>query len=137
MRTRLSLCKLTVVVFAATAAAACIHSADQARRREAAYQARLASFSESLKSGMTRKDVEGYLRRHGYEFRQMCCMNHGKNAWDDLTQIGKEPHPWYCSEHNVYIGFEFVSDGSHQFPEGHDSDTLKGIQIYHWLEGCL
>jgi hypothetical protein len=128
---------LTVAVFAATGAA-CIHSAEQARRREAAYQAKLASFSEALKSGMTRKDVEGYLRKNGYEFRQMCCMNRsGKNAWDDLTQIGKEPHPWYCSEHNVYIGFEFVSDSSHEFPEAHDSDTLKWIQIYHWLEGCL
>jgi hypothetical protein len=129
---------LTVVFFAATGAAACIHSAEQARRREAAYQAKLASFSKALKSGTTRKDVEGYLRENGYEFRRMCCMNHsGKNAWDDLTQIGKEPHPWYCSEHSVHIGFEFVSDGSHQFPEAHDSDTLKGIQIYHSFDGCL
>jgi hypothetical protein len=37
-------------------------------------------------------------------------MGKSKNAYGDVTRIGQEPHPWYCRAHNVYIGFEFVSD---------------------------
>jgi hypothetical protein len=129
---------IAVLVLAAGAAGACLHSAAAARRREAGYESQLAVFSATFKPGTTRSDVENQLRRSGREFRQMCCMNRApKNAYDDLTQFGSEPRPWYCSAHNVYIGFEFVSTGTHEFPEAHDSDTLKGVQIYHWLEGCL
>jgi hypothetical protein len=127
------------LLLAAGAAGACLHSAAAARRREAGYQAQLAGFSETFKPGMTRKEVEDHLRSNGREFRQMCCMwnDKRKNALDDLTRVGHERAPWNCSEHNVYIGFEFVSDGTHEFPEAHENDTLKSIQIYHWLEGCL
>ncbi len=118
-------------------AVACAHSAARAKQREAGYHAELGAYSAALKPGTTRMDVEAFLRRKGREFTQMCCMNHSKNAYDDLIRIGTERPPWYCSAQNVYIGFEFVSSGSHQFPEAHDSDTLKSVQIFHWLEGCL
>jgi hypothetical protein len=125
------------ILLATSVSIACTHSAEQARRREAGYQAQLAAFSQSVKPGMSRQEVESSLRTGGRDIQQMCCMGKWKNAYDDLTKIGQEPHPWYCSAHSVYIGFEFVSDGRHEFPEAHDSDTLKGVQIYHWLEGCL
>jgi hypothetical protein len=109
-----------------------------AEQREAFYQATLRSYSEALQLGMTRKDVEAYLRGKGKPFRQMCCMERSaKNAYDDLTKIGEESHPPYCEAHNIYIGFEFVSAGSHKFLEAHESDTLARIIVYHWLEGCL
>ena len=109
-----------------------------AQKRDAFYQATLRSYSEALQLGMTRKDVEAYLRGKSKPFRQMCCMGRSwKNAWDDLTKVGEERHPWYCSAHNVYIGFEFVSAESHRFPEAHESDTLTKVMIYHWFEGCL
>jgi hypothetical protein len=127
----------TGAVLLATAAPACVHSDERARHREAGYQAELATFAASLKPGTTRKAVEDHLRSSGREFQQMCCMGKWKNAYDDLTRIGRESHPWYCSAHNVYIGFEFVSGDRHEFPEAHDSDTLKSVQIYHWLEGWL
>ena len=126
-----------VIVALASASTACRASAEQARRREAGYQAELRGFSAVFEPGASRKDVEGRLRQSGRQFHRMCCMGSSKNAHDDLTKIGEEPHPWYCSSHGVYIGFEFVSGGKHEFPEAHDSDTLKGVQIYHWLEGCL
>ena len=118
--------------------AACARSTARARQeREGGYQAQRVGYSAVLKPGLTRSEVETYLRNNGHEFQQMCCMGKSKNAYDDLTRIGQERHPWYCSAHNVYVGFEFVSSGSHEFAEAHDSDTLKSIQIFHWLEGCL
>lgn len=109
-----------------------------AEQREAFYQATLRSYSEALQLGMTRKDVEAYLRGKRKPFRQMCCMERSaKNAYDALTKIGEESHPPYCEAHNIYIGFEFVSAGSHKFLEAHESDTLARIIVYHWLEGCL
>ena len=109
-----------------------------AAQRDAFYQTTLRSYSEALRLGMTRKDVEAYLRGKSKPFQQMCCMERSaKNAYDDLTKIGEESHPWFCSAHNVYIGFEFVSAESHRFPEAHESDTLTKVMVYHWLEGCL
>jgi hypothetical protein len=131
-----------LILFAVIAAAASWLWATRAERlaqqREVFYQATLRSYSEALRSGLTRKDVESYLRANNKQFVQMCCMERsGKNAYDDLTKIGEESHPWYCSAHNVYIGLEFVSAGKHPFPEAHESDTLTKVRIFHWFEGCL
>lgn len=117
------------------AASACAHVSKE--QREAAYQSALTSYAEALSIGMLRKDVEAYLAARGTSFRQMCCMGASKNAYDDLIKIGGEKHPWYCSEHNVYVGLQFISTGKHDFPEAHDADTLQSLRIYHWLEGCL
>ena len=107
------------------------------KQREAAYQAALTSYSRALTTGMLRKDVEAYLKARGTPFLQMCCMGASHNALDDLIKIGEEESPWYCSEHNVYVGLEFVSRGGHQFPEAHDADALQTVRIHHWLGGCL
>ena len=110
----------------------------QAQERELAYQFALRSYSEALKLGISRKDVEDYLRGKSKAFSQRCCMEQARsNAWDDLTKIGEERSPWYCSKHNVYIGFAFVSTESHFVPEAHDSDTLTAVTIFHAMEGCL
>jgi len=109
-----------------------------AAQRDAFYQTTLRSYAEALRLGMTRKDVEAYLRGKSKPFQRMCCMERSaKSAYDDLTKIGEESHPWFCSAHNVYIGFEFVSAQSHTLPEAHESDTLTKVMVYHWLEGCL
>lgn len=112
------------------------------QRRETGYQAALRSYSEVLKPGMTRKDVEGYLKTKGLLFGQMCCMdfNRKSRSWDDLVKVGEEAPPWYCSRLNIYVGFQFnpyeqPADG---FEEAADErDTLEKVQIFRWLEGCL
>ena len=108
------------------------------QRREATYQQALRTYSELFQPGATRKDIEGYLRANGLLLQQMCCMESSpRNAEDTLTKIGEESPPWYCSAQNVYIGFEFVPDRPSKFPEAHDSDRLRTIRVFHWLEGCL
>ncbi len=59
---------------------------------------------------------------------------------DDLVKIGEEEHPWFCSEHFVYVAFQFVDhvqvEKAFSFNDD-DSDTLKALSIYHQLGGCL
>ena len=122
---------LTLIALIAAAGCSWTKRAESlAAQCEASYQATLRSYSQALRLGSTRKDVESYLRSTNKSFRQMCCMEgSGKNAWDDLTS----------SEHNVYIGFEFVSAGTHSLPvsPADELDTLTKIRIFYWLEGCL
>jgi hypothetical protein len=106
------------------------------KKREATYQARLQSYSDVLKPGMTRKYVEDYLRSKGVTFHQLCCIDE-RSASADLLKIGMEEHPWYCSEHDVYVAFQFAAVEPHKPWEAYDSDTLKRDTIFHKLEGCL
>src|SRR5947208_1970697 len=80
------------------------------RDRDVVYQRTLRSYSEVLRPGMTRREVEDYLRTRSVSFLQMCCVDQkdsSKNVYDDLAKIGEEDAPWYCSEKNIYIAFEF------------------------------
>jgi hypothetical protein len=81
------------------------------QEREAHYESILRGYSDSLKPGMTRLEVEKYLQSQNLTFRQMCCVNSkvfGAGVWDDLVKIGKEDAPWFCSENNVYIALDFT-----------------------------
>ena|SRR6266403_905375 len=109
----------------------------QARNeREARYQSALSSYLEVIKEGMTRKDVEDYLNAHQTAFRQLCCIDE-RSAFADLVKIGKEHHPWFCEEHNVYVAFQFAAVDPHSPFRAHDSDVLKRITIFHHLDGCM
>ena len=113
-------------------------------KREAAYQARLLSLTRVLKSGMTRKQVEDYLREKNITYMQECCVvaqeSGNRHTLDDLAKIGQEDHPWFCSENNVYLAFRFSDYGkpdSNWQIKDNELDALKSITIYHQLEGCL
>jgi hypothetical protein len=107
------------------------------QKREAGYQAALQSYSDALKPGTTRRSVEDYLQAKGVNYEKMCCIDE-RSAEAELVRIGKEKHPWYCSEHNVYIAFQFVDEPHEGWrPSDRELDKLKSITIYHWLEGCL
>jgi hypothetical protein len=107
------------------------------QKREADYQVALQSYSDALKPGATRKSVEDYLQAKGVKYEKMCCIEE-RSAEAELVRIGKEKHPWYCSEHNVYIAFQFVDEPHEGWrPSDRDLDKLKSITVYHWLEGCL
>ena len=109
----------------------------QARNeREARYQSALLSYLEVIKEGMTRKDVEDYLNAHQTAFRQLCCIDE-RSAFADLVKIGKEHHPWFCEEHNVYVAFQFTAMDPHSPFRADDSDVLKRITIFHHLDGCM
>jgi len=110
-------------------------------RRETAYQVTLNSYTDIFKPGMSRKDVEDYLHSKNIAFRQMCCVDwksSSKHTYDDLVRIGQEDTPWFCSENNVYVAFQFTGQraGNPDWPPTAD-DNLTAVTIFHWLEGCL
>ncbi|HTX15467.1 MAG TPA: hypothetical protein VMD77_09235 [Candidatus Baltobacteraceae bacterium] len=113
------------------------------KKRQAVYELTLRSYQEALKPGMTRKEVEDYLRAKNANIRQMCCINPLEDAtrssWDDLVKIGREDVPWFCSENNVYVAFQFADHEHRHDYEIRDSDldTLRAVTIYRQLEGCL
>ena len=114
------------------------------KRREAVYQSVLRTYTQVLKPGMKRKEVEDYLRAKNAKFRQTCCVDSNetsrRHSWDDFTKIGEEDAPWFCSQHNVYVAFQLtdhVQLGSGFGMKDDDLDTLKNVTLYHWLEECL
>jgi hypothetical protein len=111
------------------------------QKREASYESALRFYSEALKPGMTRGEVEEYLQTHNVRFRQMCCVDvkdFSKGVYDDLMKIGGEDAPWFCSQKNVYIALQFtgVRRGTNSW-YALGNDTLAAVSIYRWLEGCL
>jgi hypothetical protein len=130
----------TILIAACTFAIYHVSQARAQRKREDSYQAALLSYSAVLRSGMSREAVETYLREKNVEFRQMCCVDTklSKGIYDDLVRVGQERAPWFCSENNVYIAFQFAgSRPAHKGWDARPSDTLAAITVFHWLEGCL
>ncbi len=108
------------------------------RKRQIEYAAVLKEYSGALKSGMSRREVESYLRLRGRSFRQMCCVRVRRNAYADIVKIGVEKAPWYCSKYNIYIAFEFETTEPHGInPDARDSDRLESTALFPWLEDCL
>ena len=116
--------------------AGCAWKRQAQQKREDAYQLALRSYSETLKPGMTRKEVEDYLHAKNISFGQLCCIDE-RGAYADLFKTGKESHPWYCEQHNVYIAFQFAAVKPRDALKADDSDMLKRVTIFHKLDGCL
>jgi hypothetical protein len=83
------------------------------KKREAAYLQDLRSYSDALKPGMSRKELESYLKARGIKFRQMCCLGQNRGVYDDLVKIGEEKPQWVCSRQVVYVGFQFTANKQH------------------------
>jgi hypothetical protein len=109
------------------------------RKRDAAYETTLRSYSAIFKPGMSRNEVEELLRTRNQVFRQMCCVDIKKrmDVWDDLVKIAEEDAPWVCNEKNIYIAFQFAGTEPRATPPwAEPSDKLTAVTVYPWLEGC-
>lgn len=135
---RWSLLSITAVILVvASVAAARSHVKTVAqKRREIAYQSALQKYSQDLKPGLRRTEVESYLRARKAHFSWMyTAFGAGhESQYADLIKIGEEAAPWYCSEAYVYVAFEF--SGVDKF-EQNDSDRLERIEIFRPYSGCL
>lgn len=98
-----------IAVIVAVSSAIAVRHAYKARvqkRRDVANQATLLTYSQNLRPGLTRKEIEDYLHSRGTAFTQMCCLEQ-RSALTDLVKVGEEEAPWYCSEWTVFIALEF------------------------------
>jgi hypothetical protein len=98
------------------------------RKRETGYSLALKAYSEALHPGMTRKDVEDYLRSRKTQFRSEFGPFGGRpeSQWADLVKIGEEA-TFSCSKARVYVAFEFSP--AYDFRLRIDSDVLQRIEI--------
>jgi hypothetical protein len=111
-------------------------------QREIGYQSIVREYSQALRPGMTRKEVEDYVRTRNAHIRETCCVESGfhRHSYDDLIKIGAEDAPWFCGEHNVYVALQFAD---HRYSatdyccKDDDLDTLKSVSRYDVGEGCL
>jgi hypothetical protein len=109
------------------------------KRRAISYQSALLTYSQRVRPGMTRKEVEEQPRIKGARFTQRCCTE-DRSAFSDLVRVGEEAVPWYCSEWPVYVAFEFVAAEPNQLQsplKPAASDVLRRIELVGNGEGCL
>jgi hypothetical protein len=71
-------------------------------RRNAQYHAILKTYSDALKPGMKRSDVENYFIMSRY-----VSFNRGPS--EDIVEIAHERAGWICQEQLVYLRFEFAA----------------------------
>src|SRR5882672_7865075 len=97
-------------------------------RRNAQYDRILKMYSEVLKPGMNRSEVEAYLITSKHvSFKQECCV--GSKAWTDLVAIAYE-QGWVCQEEVVNVAFQFAATEPKTDLHGGDpEDRLVGIYL--------
>jgi hypothetical protein len=110
-----------------------VNPRESKKKRDVAYEAAVQAYAQMLKPRMTRVEVETYLRKQGTQFMHMCCVERD-SYWDDLVKIGEEGHPWYCSEHYVYVAFLFITTQPNEPWKAerwkpYDTDVLKEISL--------
>jgi hypothetical protein len=107
------------------------------RDREIRYAGTLKTYLVELHPGMTRRDVENYLRSRHTQFSWMWTAFGGrrKSQYADVVKIGEEAAPWFCSEAYVYIAFGFMPVGD--VDSQNDLDVLQWIELFRPYSGCL
>jgi hypothetical protein len=125
---------LTVVL-----AARYINQEAARKRREIGYADALKSYSQALQPGMTRKDVENYLRSKNTKFTWIFTAFGARRVSQtaDIVKIGEEAAPWFCSEAYVYVAFEYKFTGIEDIHRQDPSDILERIELFQPYTGCL
>jgi hypothetical protein len=104
-------------------------------RRRLEYQAKLRQFSDALKPGMTRREVDAYLRSKNDTFRYWCCLG-GMGAADELVNLRKETEPLHCRQHIVDIALVFESAEPSSTMDARDSDKLASVRLWDRFQSC-
>jgi hypothetical protein len=103
-------------------------------RRNAQYDRILKTYTEVLKPGMKRSEVEAYLIKSKHvSFKQECCVE--SKAWTDLVAIAYK-QGWVCQEEVVNVAFQFAAtEPKTNLYVGDPEDRLVGIYLNR--PGCL
>src|ERR1700761_3319119 len=83
------------------------HRRKMDRAARMASQAAILKYSQNLAPGVTRKEVENYLRARHTDFSRRCCLE-SHDTFSDLVTVAEEQAPWYCSAWPIYVAFVFA-----------------------------
>ena len=103
----------------------------EAAKREKVYQSILQSYRQILKPGMTRREVEDYLRSKNIDFLRF--------QGDDISKIGEDDSLiWFCGRPDVFLQFQFTASPQ-QEPQmgGNGVGKLNEIEIIRKGSGCI
>jgi hypothetical protein len=106
-----------------------------ARRAKAA----MATYSQVLKPGITRKEVEDYFRTNTISFSHGCCVSNERSV-DDLIEIGTRHFPLPCGDSTYYVAFIFDEKTQHPpagLPRANDQDTLRSVTTFGRVDDCF
>jgi tRNA(Ile)-lysidine synthase TilS/MesJ len=100
-------------------------SKQKEQQRQSSYRARVDVYRSVLKPGITRQQVEAYLRQTGAPYQRSWCE---AGVFSDRTRIGHEAPGWVCRNWDVFVELKFSGgDGNETVaPE----DTLKQIDLF-------
>ena len=104
--------------------------------RNAQYRRALKAYSDVLRRGMKRSEVENYFIMLKYvSFNRECCVGSKRGTFDDLVEIAHEPEGWFCQEQVVYAAFEFAAVEPKREWVADPGDRLVMTSLYRSL--CL
>ncbi len=95
------------------------------QRRQASYGAKVDVYRSILKPGITRQQVEAYLRQTGAAYQRTCCE---AGVFSDLTRIGHEAPGWVCRNWDVYVEFKFANSDRNEAAAAQE-DSLERIDL--------
>jgi hypothetical protein len=119
---------LVVLIVAAIAAIFLLIHIVGIARRNAQYHAILKSYSDVLRPGMKRSDVENYFIMSKY-------VSFNRAASEDIVEIAHERAAWICQEQLVYVTFEFAAVEPKKELVAEPGDSLVRISLNRSL--CL
>ena len=126
---------VVAAVFSAIAARY-VYKQRRAAANTVAIEAALRVYSEES-TGLTRKQVQDYLRSRGANFFERCCFE-PRGAFSVLVKVGQEEAPWYCSDWPDYVAFEFnATEPYDPLAKPSSSDVLKMAHLVSNGEGRL
>ena len=120
---------LAVVVAAASSTIA-VGYVQRQNRATANLAEALSNYEQSLRPGMSRKDVKDYLRTRGITFLEQCCNGVPRSAFSVLIPVGEEGAHWYCETVPDYVSLEFVATEPEERGAGRsNSDVLREVHL--------
>ncbi len=104
-----------------------VHSRIVQSRRYATYRQVLTRFQVDLPLGMTRADVETYLKSNNISYSGV--YGSGGNAMSFMTRIGEDPGDIICASWIVSVSFDFRAAENKVSADPLPTDALKKIRI--------
>jgi hypothetical protein len=118
---------LVIVLVAAFAWTISLYRETHLRKiRDAQHQVILNSYSNELKPGMTRSEVEDLLHQKNMPFSR---VRFGASGLDDLVTIGREDSTVVCTHNEMDMRLHFTSSYTQPDLKGFPTDKLEYVKL--------
>jgi tRNA(Ile)-lysidine synthase TilS/MesJ len=115
-----------VIVLALANIRSFMRAKQKQQERQGSYRAKVDVYRSILKPGITREQVEAYLRQTGAPYQRSCCE---AGDFSDRTRIGHEAPGWVCRNWDVYVEFKFAGAAGNEAAAA-PGDTLQQIDLF-------